>query len=934
MFLQIKESGDSRIVVDGQPGSGKTTFVKRICYIWAQRFHGRAGYHSTGKLEEYTIVLPIILKFICNENTLTNIFSSQLECLNICEVCAVINYQEENPKDIVLLLDGFDEYTGKSFIENLILNKEYPDVLCITTSRSHAIEQIKRHSSQAVQQHVRLCGFSKDQVKTYIEQFCQCYGLSANTAEDLIKTLNRRSDLLEVAKVPIRTEMICTVWAVYRRLGDTLADLYQMFILHLITHWDKKVPSRSRVNKHSKLEKLSEENIWNDSQPLLIKVGKLANSWTKQYNLCSMYNDTKLAYALREDYEKVINIGLLTKSYPTSAIQASKWSFPHLTFQEYFVAYLLGNDTKNDYVTGFTQNCKQHHYRVLKKCEMIFTFLVNKYSATANKIITQLLREETDKMRCEELFDIICDLFQQFESEAVEIPLPCHLNLDSNKILNFKVLNLMFEADQRQKESNMKHLSTDNPIKFKKFLDILTITELNVTACNNEELNLVSLKLRQLCHLTSLSINSTVSFFLPDHDDVLKSIPETKLRCLSITGPGALESVAENIHRFTSVDQLEVAEISNPNNKTYGQKILSALKGHKFLKQVKFSVMDLDDIIIKEDADIKVMVRVKKLHPGTKVTSDMFTGESNIALHSLNLNGNNLEHEGRLLGELVTKVSGLRVLSLADCTLKPQTIQKMVDAMTNVQFTSHIQTLKMGHYEKYNRNKLCSAGPALGKLLKHMPDLQILDLEECNLKSEDFEAMSDVMSGTFTKLLTLNLGVNDLGEANKGGCQLLQYMPELSALKAGGYNSADPIPAICGAVETGALAKLNTLDVSESVIDSNNLSRLSEQLHLMTCLKALSLKGLEGVKQDDYNNVYKNIPSWLTHLNITMTEEATIDIYEILNNKNRLSKMLRLNVTLTDSDLEMLQEQLGEINTDIKVYNKAKENIWRIYVDK
>ena len=936
IFFQIRESGDSRIVVDGQPGSGKTTFVKRICYKWAQRFQTEVSDHNNGKLEEYGIVLPIILKFICNENTLTNILSSQLQCLNVCEVCAVITHQEENPKDIVLLLDGFDEYTGKSLIENLIFKKEYPDVLCITTSRSHAIEQIKRHSSQAIQQHVRLCGFSEPQVKEYIKQFCQCHGLSEKTGDDLMKTLRKRSDLLEVAKIPLRTEMICVVWAVYRKLGDTLADLYERFILHLVTHWDQKVPSQC------KFEKSSEKEIWEMCKPLWTKVGKLANKWTKQNNLCSIFNDVELVAALgKEDYAKVINMGLLIKSYPSSALQASQWSFPHLTFQEYFVAYLLGNDAEDHNLNAFISRCKEHHYRVLCKCEMIFTFLVNKYPSTANKIITKLLinkddtLDEKDKMRCEELFNIICGQFEHIVEQGIDIPLPCYLNLKSNNNLKLKVLNLLFEEDHRRKESNLRYLLTDAPIQFKKFLDVLTIKELKVTACNNKELNLVSQKLKHLCSLTCLDISSTVSFFLPGQEDLMNSIQEKKLKNLSITGPGALEVVAKNIHRFTSLEKLQVGEISKTKDKENGKNILSALKGNKSIEQVDFSVMDLNDIIIKEDVQIKVTVHVKKVQPGTlEVASNMLTEESIVALHTLDLSHNSLEHDGQPLGELMVRVSALRVLSLCDCNLKSKTIQAMVNVV--VQSPCHIQKLCMGQYENNNRNNVHLAGTALGKLLKHLVDLQVLDLEECNLKSNDFDAMADVLSGSSSKLQTLNLGVNHLGKANKGGFRFLQHMPQLKALKAGSNSIDNPIPAIHGAIETGALMKLEILDISDSTVDSENLARLSDQLHLMRCLEALSLKALEGIKLEDYNNIYKHIPPSLTHLNInsgqTLIKEATVDPYGILYNKHRLNKLLRLNVTLTDSDLEMLQEQLEEINANVKVYNKANENIWKIYV--
>ena len=593
---------------------------------------------------------------------------------------------------------------------------------------------------------------------------------------------------------------------------------------------------------------------------------------------------------------------------------------------------MLGNDKNDNIRDKFADRCKEYHYRFLSKYELIFTFLTSVYPEKANEIITQLLQKETDKVGSDELFDIVCEQFQNvLVSQAMDIPLPVHLNIESHK-LNNNILNVL---DQSRNESNLRHLSLDKPIQFKKFLDIVSIEELNVTTRNEKELNLVNEKIKYLSNLTSLSIDSTVRFCVPGQEDILKNIQEKEFRYLSITGPGALEVVARNINRFTKLDTLRVDESSNTNDKTNGQKILSALKANKFLKQVNFSVMDLDDIIIKEDVVIKVKVHVKKLKPGTlKITSDMQTRDSTLALHTLDLSHNNLENEGRPLGEFMAKVSGLRVLSLADCKLKPTMIQEMVEAVTKIQLPCKLQTLNMGQYEKCNRNKLNSAGSALGKLLRLMPELQILDLEDCNLKSNDFDAMADELSEVSTKLHTLNLGGNELGEAKKGGSRFLQHMLELKALKAGGYNSDYPIPAICGAVDTGALTRMSILDVSDSSVDSKNMAKLSEHLHFMKFLNKLNLKGLDGINLEDYNLIYKNVPPSLTHLNVNSDQTITKETpYDILGSKRRFNKLLKLNITLTESDLGLLQELLEEINPKIKVYNNANENLWRIFLD-
>ena len=829
-----------------------------------------------------------------------------------------------------MLLDGFDEYTGKSSIENLILKKDHPSVLCITTSRSHAIEKIKKHSSQAVQQHVRLCGFSLMQVKQYVAQFCEYHSLEREIGTKLIEYLKNRPDLLEVAKIPIRTEMICVVWAVNGKLGDTLADLYEQFVLQLITHWDEKVP------KCRKYENLSEEEIWNSCQPLLNKVAKLAYKWTKHLNFSSMYSNKELQDVLKEDYKNIINIGLLTKSYPSSSVDATKWSFPHLTFQEYFISYLVGNDQNGEYITDFCTRCRAYQFRVLSKCELVFTFLASKYPGNANKVITQLLLEETDKIRCVELFDFVCKICPHFGSKVMQFPLPSHLNLVSHNKLNDKVLRAMWDTEKRRKESNLKHFSTDDPNYFAEFLDLQYMTELKVAANGEEQLKLVNQKIKHLDQLTSLSISSTVSFVLSGQEDVMKNIQKENLKYLSVTGPGALETVAENIHRFTLLEQLHVDEHSNVRDKAHGQKILSVLKGNKLTKQVSFNVMDLNEIIIEEDVDIKVTVHPKKLQKGTlKVTSDMLTRGSTVALHSLDLSRNSLETEGKPLGELLAKVAGLRVIWLGDCNLKNDTIQDMVDGIEGQQAKSGLHTLSFGHHESCNGNNLQSSGLALGKLIKLMPDLEILDMAECNVQSYDFGAMSDILDGVPTKIHTLNLSVDNLGEAKQGGFRFLQLTPELQKLKAGGYSNDDPLPAICGAIETRVITKLNILDVSDSCVSSESLLMLGKNLHLLNRLEVLNFKGIEGAELEDYVQIYKNIPPSLTHLNLNSEQTAiteTSDLSAIIDNKNLLGRLQRLNITLTESELDYLQEQLEKVNPEINVYREEEENIWRMYV--
>ena len=370
-------------------------------------------------MKKYGIVLPIILRLLSKEISMLDLVYSQFSFLSIAEICSVVNCIETDPAHVLLLQDGFDEYLGGGSVVSKIISKElYPRVVCLTTSRSHAIEQLRRQTSQAVEHHVRLCGFSKDQVKQYINQFCEYHNKPPETGEELIRVLfYERPDILEVAKIPIRAEMICIVWMVYGRLGNTLADLYEMFIIHLIVHW---------INKHGLAE--NKDNVTEQHKPLLRKVGKVCNQWERYNRLRIVFSTKELKEILGEDFNKVIEIGLVVKSHPSNILEESKWSFPHLTIQEYFVAYLLGNDSNEADISSFTAKCK--NYKVLRRCEVIFTFLCSKYPDAANKILTKLILEEKDETGCKELIDFIFRIILHFDSSLIDIPLSCYLYLN------------------------------------------------------------------------------------------------------------------------------------------------------------------------------------------------------------------------------------------------------------------------------------------------------------------------------------------------------------------------------------------------------------------------------------------------------------------------------------------------------------------------
>ena len=870
-----------------------------------------------------------------------DIFYSQFAFLSFCEICAMVNLMEHYPKLIVLLQDGFDEYSGRTIISKLISKEEYPDVLSITTSRPHAVEQLKRHTSHAVEHHIRLCGFSKNQVRHYITQFFEYHNKPPEIGEKLIRELfKERPDILEVAEIPIRTEMICIVWMVYGRLGKTLADLYEMFVIHLLVHW---------TNKQGIDE--NKDNVAEQNKPLLLKVGKVSNQWEKYNRLRIVFSTKELKEILGEDFNKVIEIGLMVKTHPSNILEESKWSFPHLTIQEYFVAYLLGNCSDEDIFSSFVAKCK--NYRVLGRLEAIFTFLCSKYPDAVNKLLNKLIREETNETGCKELIDFIYKIIPHFDGSTMSIPLTCYLHLESN--VDKDKANQLLESEKRQAKPNLKYLIIETPFKFDKFMEVSYIEDLKVTTNNEEDEKCVRDKISKLTELTSININSKVGLSTGDagvietdrltglsvaaHGEdtmstskagIMENIYTGRLTDLSVTAPDALQTVADSIQRFTALQKLQVDDTSKDSNNLQAKKILSSLRNNNNIKQVSLCVSDLDEGIIKEKLNMKFRLKIKKgrLREDSlreAVRGLDFAGD----LYKLDLSGNDLRDEGESLGRMMAKMTALRVLCVCKCNIKADTVQEMLKVVRELQVTCNLHILNMGGYRYDNDNNLSTGGKYLGELISLTPDLHTLDLDECKLTRSDLAKMCDNLQKN-NKIQTLDLYYNNMDHAAGGGSKILQQMPHLQADREGwlGY---DPIPAVCAAVDAGSLNNLQILDMKDSNLQSGSLYLLGQHLPNMNKLQVISLRCISNVEPVDYHHVYGNVPESLHHLNV-WSDRVRLDAYLLVEYKEQLRHLIRLNVNIPDTDLDMVQELLEQQNQELHVYNDTNEDIWDMYI--
>ena len=151
-----------RILVEGAPGIGKTVLVKEVAYKWA-----------IGKLLKDKKLLIVL--YLCNHytqpmRTLTDLLKELMSHED--EMFSQVNrfIAQNNGKDVVFLIDGFDEYLFESqnnrlFIYQLICGHILSKAIVVVTSRPSATNILLN----LVHKRVEILGFSEEQRSEYIK---------------------------------------------------------------------------------------------------------------------------------------------------------------------------------------------------------------------------------------------------------------------------------------------------------------------------------------------------------------------------------------------------------------------------------------------------------------------------------------------------------------------------------------------------------------------------------------------------------------------------------------------------------------------------------------------------------------------------------------------------------------------------------------------
>ena len=401
-----------RVIVKGEPASGKTTFTKKICQEWSMlqtKNEEPVSSEIRDTLGQYDLLIPIILRLVKRGATLEKTIEEQID-LNDKQMLT-LSYMLKKTERTVLVLDGLDEFNTKTSrdITDIMRGNTFKHV--IITSRAEAVNKTQEWK-QVMYKEAELKGFSDENIKLYIDNF---FKTSKELASSLISyVFQKDSNLLELARNPGSLCMLCILHKEKIPIhAMNREQLYQEFVAFLLSRWEQR--------QNPEGEKTPRSEILKKYHEILVKFGELADINRKPYDVDGKYkhksvdaDSTELSFTLDQIEsvigEEALNYGFLYKSHPSSRLESSRYSFTHKTLHEFFLAYFI----KHHELESFKQRINKN--RELLKQELSLTrFLLHLYMTQdeAFEFTTNIIGSEPD----EKLFIVLLKLYQGYQHD-------------------------------------------------------------------------------------------------------------------------------------------------------------------------------------------------------------------------------------------------------------------------------------------------------------------------------------------------------------------------------------------------------------------------------------------------------------------------------------------------------------------------------------
>lgn len=425
-------NSETKLLILGKPGAGKTTFIKHLAVAWCKR-----------EFQLNLIAVLIELRRVQDKEwKLLDAIGKQLEL----ETKAVIILLKQGC--LLVLMDGLDEVPTiklrRSVQRQLAeISEEYANNRFILTCRTQIIEFLPVGFTS-----VEIADFSAKQVKKFVQNWFAAIDKSSTEIAQQWKkfeyAISNNPALRELTATPVLLSLICLVLQDEGEIPSQVVWLYKKGINLLLSKWN----SAKAINGWEVGTKIYQELSIEQKEALLIEIA--ARKFKDPENFV-LSDEEKISTQITQ-FLKLTNLsdGIAV----LKAIEAQHgllieradqlWSFSHFTFQEYFTAQWLNQlqtvqdladklaDKKWQEVVKLAVTSRQQNNRLLRLIKQAIDLSVAR-EPILQKFLTWILQKaESIRATCK-YTNIKSATIRAF---YLDLKLACNLDPDFARSLN------------------------------------------------------------------------------------------------------------------------------------------------------------------------------------------------------------------------------------------------------------------------------------------------------------------------------------------------------------------------------------------------------------------------------------------------------------------------------------------------------------------